>query len=158
METREQRLHRDRTHIEQLVQLNPELVACQIKSGDPPDRYEVTFFVTGLRRVPDLDDPVQTRQHRFELAMDGSYPRTPYHVQWKTPIFHPNINGAAVCHSGQYGGEIDIARWIRMLFDFVRGASYRPDHRFNPEAADWYGAHPNVFPVDRRKLSVPDLS
>ena len=49
-----------------------------------------------------------------------------------------------------------IDRWVNMLFDWVRGAGFRAESPLDTEAARWYRAHASVFPLDRRRLSLPD--
>jgi ubiquitin-protein ligase len=152
---REDKLLHDLEDMKKLKQLNPGLFDFKLISDNPPDKYEVTFHVTGLRLDGGRLPPLRTVNHRFEIILDAGYPAGSPKTQWLTPIFHPNILGAQVCHSHQWGAMLGLKGWISMLFDWVRGVSFRESSPLDSTAAKWYAEHPQSFPVDKRKLVLP---
>ena len=153
--SREDKLLHDLDDMKKLKTLNARLFDFRLLSDNPPDKYEVIFHVTGLRLINGQLPPMRTTTHRVEITLDASYPAGSPKTQWLTPIFHPNINGSSVCHSHQWGAILGLKGWVAMLYSFACGVSYRT-HRYNPQAAEWYGQHREIFPVDRRKLVMPD--
>ena len=153
--SREDKLLHDLEDMRKLKELNAGLFDFRLLSDNPPDKYEVTFRVTGLRLVGGQLPPQRTTVHRCEITLDASYPAGSPKTQWLTPIFHPNFLGANVCHSHQWGASLGLRGWIEMLYDWIRGAGYRPESALDVVAAKWYAEHPQAFPVDKRKITLP---
>jgi ubiquitin-protein ligase len=154
--SREDRLRKDLEDVKKMKELNPSLFDFQVLDGDPPDKYKFTFKVTGLRLVTGQSQPQRTVNHSFEVTLGSDYPAGGPQTQWLSPIFHPNIFGAQVCRSKQWGASVYLKHWVLTLYDWVRGVGYRSSSPLDAIAAKWYEANARVFPVDKRKLVLPE--
>lgn len=129
-------------------------------TGNPPDRYLVTYTCNGLCLPLAGAQPVLTGEHVAEFYLHRDYPRRPPQIIWRTPIFHPNILGP------DHGGGVCIGSWTpsEMLADLVLRVGemiqyrlYNADDLLNREAAAWAAAHASELPVDVRPLVVYGL-
>ena len=108
-----------------------------------PDQYTITFNYTSFTNwQPGDSAPQEADEHTVEITLGASYPRSAPRVQWKTPIFHPNIrqSDGAVCLGvlrERYLPGLGLARLVHMLAEMVQWANFDPFNPFNKEAADW---------------------
>src|SRR5262245_28461624 len=90
-ESREERLKADRELLAAL-QSASSIFTCE-PSGEPPDRYTLTFRGKGLGRdASAVSDVVTIELHQIDLRMPYSYPNSPPDIRWLTPIWHPNVS------------------------------------------------------------------
>lgn len=139
-------------------------------SGDPPEHYIVTFH--GKTLVPtkasrkfesetaEIESTKVGGPQQVDISLRGEYPRAAPHVQWLTPIQHPNIWGGGTVCLGNYGNAwtpyFKLADMIEILWDMARLAVLNPRSAgtggSNAEAA-WERLYRKFqFPVDRRPL------
>lgn len=64
--------------------------------GNPPDRYQIEYFVRGLVRGP-AGTPVYHDRHLAEIQLTSEYPRQSPKCKMLTPIFHPNFDPVVIC-------------------------------------------------------------
>jgi ubiquitin-protein ligase len=128
-----------------------------VRSGNPPDRYVVTYTCRGLVWAPGEAQPAVREHHEAEFYLHRDYPRRPPQIIWRTPIFHPNIlsveAGGGVCIGGWTPSE-SLADLVLRVGEMVQFRSYNPDDVLNPAAAQWAEAHADRLPVDDRPLAV----
>ena len=125
-------------------------------TGDPPTYYKFTIRLRGLQ----LEGERATvhEHHQFELKLGAYYPSEPPDVTWRTPIFHPNIRGQAVCHSQQWSPAWSLADFVIELGDMVRMHKFNTKSPLDRKAAAWVDANLGRFPLDERSLRLPELN
>ena len=102
-------------------------------------------------RVKTLD------QHRVEIKLGASYPRSIPEIRWLTPIFHPNISEIGMVCLGGYGTHwvpsVQLDELCVMLWDMARYYNYDIRSPYNRESALWVAGQTTFrFPTDDRSL------
>ena len=126
-------------------------------TGDPPERYVVTFKGRGVSRKSE-EAPVQIQEtHRVELQLGIDYPRSQPYLKWSTEIYHPNIAiSGAVClggYSTNWVPSLTLDNLCNMLWDMLRFANYDVASPYNYRAAQWAKAQTQwELPLDPRPL------
>ncbi|MEB3300283.1 MAG: ubiquitin-conjugating enzyme E2 [Candidatus Sericytochromatia bacterium] len=149
MEARRRRLEADDRALKTLGATRPGLVELLQSSGQPPESHLVRLHIPGIEKV-EGDTPVLRQEHRVEIRLPASYPLAPPVVRMLSPVFHPHVftNGTFCLGARWLVGEslgdlmlrlVDILRGDPALFDFESPA--------DPDAALWYEAHPELFPL-----------
>jgi hypothetical protein len=96
-------------------------------------------------------------QHRVEIKLGVSYPRSMPEIRWITPVYHPNISEIGMVCLGGYGTHwvpsIQLDELCVMLWDMVRYHNYDIRSPYNRESAIWTAGQTNFrFPIDVRPL------
>lgn len=127
-------------------------------TGDPPDRYTITFTGKGLGRDPGSQSEVSIVElHQIDLRMPYSYPQSPPDIRWITPIMHPNVSFSGFVNLGDIGvvwtRETPIELVVERLWDVARGEFANHDKATNYAAKNWFAKQvEHDLPVDRRSL------
>lgn len=149
------RLHADFAAMMELAR-GSELVTMTY-SGNPPDRYVVTYTCRGLYLPAGATEPQAVEHHQAEFYLHRDYPRRPPQITWRTPIFHPNIlsseQGGGVC-IGSWTPSESLADLVVRVGEMVQYREYNAEDLLNREAAIWAEAHASQLPVDDRPLVV----
>ena len=152
------RYRRLKTDNKSLLKLRSESAIVDfIAHGNPPDHYLITFHGRGFYR-PDGTNRVAIREeHQVSITLGASYPRLMPELQWKTPIFHPNISGSGVVCLGGYGTywvpSLNLDELCEMLWDMIRYANYDVDSPYNRDAANWARLQQDFrLPIDHRPI------
>ncbi|MBW3597934.1 MAG: ubiquitin-conjugating enzyme E2 [Planctomycetes bacterium] len=125
--------------------------------GEPAEAYLIRFHGKGAYR-PSGSNRIHTRDlHEVSIKLGASYPRMMPELQWKSPIFHPNISGGGVVCLGGYGTHwvpsLNLDELCVMLWDMIRYQNYDVESPYNREAALWAKTQTDFrFPLDRRPL------
>ncbi len=125
--------------------------------GNPPERYLLRFRGRGAFR-PEAGAPVRLLEmHEVSIRLGANYPRMMPELQWRSPIFHPNVSGSGVVCLGGYGTHwvpsVNLDELCEMLWDMLRYANYDVNSPYNREAAAWARQQTQfAFPLDRRSL------
>ncbi len=125
--------------------------------GDPPDRYLIRFHGKGLWRPTGTHDVLVRQLHEVRVELGASYPRMMPELQWKSPIFHPNISAGGIVCLGGYGTHwvpsLNLDELCEMLWDMMRYKNYDTESPYNREAAMW-ARHQEEYrlPVDPRPM------
>jgi ubiquitin-protein ligase len=153
---REQRLLSD---LEALRALKNESTIFDFEaSGDPPDRYLLTFRGKGLCSEPAAKNDVKTIDfHQCDLRLPYSYPERPPDIRWITPVLHPNISFSGCINARDIGihwtPEVGLDSVCERLWDIARLAFVDADKAVNYSAKNWFEANPSqAKPVDPRPL------
>jgi ubiquitin-protein ligase len=150
---RVRRLHNDLVALERLR--SESSVFRFIAQGDPPQQYMISFKGKGLWRdhgkVRTLND------HRLEIKLGASYPRTVPEIRWVTPIYHPNISEIGMVCLGGYGTHwvpsVQLDELCVMLWDMARYHNYDIRSPYNRDAALWVANQTTfLFPTDPRPV------
>jgi ubiquitin-protein ligase len=127
-------------------------------TGDPPDRYTITFTGKGLGRDPSNQSEVTTVElHQIDLRMPYAYPQSPPDIRWITPIMHPNVSFSGFVNLADVGivwtRETPIELVVERLWDVARGEFVNFDKATNYAAKNWFEKQTDFeLPVDRRGL------
>ena len=104
--------------------------------GDPPERYQLDYRVTGLRLV---DEELKTvKNHRVEIVLPATYPRLPPQCRMLTPVFHPNIAPHAICIGDHWSAGEPLVSIVARIAEMITYQSYNTKSPLNGEAApEW---------------------
>jgi ubiquitin-protein ligase len=97
-----------------------------------------------------------TTKHRVGLYFPVDYPFVAPVVEWRTPLFHPNILGCDHPHHpgatclGIWSPSVRIDSLIEHIYDLVSLRTYNIASPLNPVAAQWIRLNPHRIPVDNR--------
>ena len=149
------RLHSDLAALERLR--SESSVFRFTAAGDPPQQYNIIFAGKSLWRERDRGKVKVLEQHRIEIKLGASYPRTIPEIRWVTPIFHPNISEIGMVCLGGYGTHwvpsVQLDDLCVMLWDMARYHNYDIRSPYNRESALWVAGQTTFrFPIDDRPL------
>jgi hypothetical protein len=122
-------------------------------SGQPPDRYVVTF---GCRGVVKIDKRISyTTHHQIEILLHAEYPQAAPHFRQLTPIFHPNFRyggaGLQVCiEARNWSPRESLSDLVLRLGNMITYRNYNPDSPIDGKAAQWARQNTHYFPLDER--------
>jgi ubiquitin-protein ligase len=147
------RLHSDLAALERLR--SESSVFRFTATGDPPQQYNIILAGKSLWR--DRGKARTLDQHRVEIKLGASYPRSIPEIRWLTPIFHPNISEIGMVCLGGYGTHwvpsVQLDDLCVMLWDMARFFNYDIRSPYNREAALWVAGQTTFrFPIDARPL------
>ena len=152
------RIRRLRTDLKALEALKADSTILEFEArGNPPAEYLMRFLGKGLARLRDTPRIVIQDVHEVKVRLGASYPRVMPEMQWKTPIFHPNISGSGAVCLGGYGTywvpSLNLDELCEMLWEMIRYANYDVTSPYNREAADWARRQRQYrLPVDPRPI------
>lgn len=150
------RIRRLRSDLAALERLRSESSVFRFTStGDPPQQYNIVF--TGKSLWRDRGKVKALEQHRVEIKLGASYPRSVPEIRWLTPIFHPNISEIGMVCLGGYGTHwvpsVQLDDLCVMLWDMARYHNYDIRSPYNRESALWVAGQTTFrFPTDARPL------
>ena len=152
------RIRRLRTDLKALESLKADSTILEFQpQGTPPETYLVRFRGKGLSRPNPHGSPEIREVHEVSIRLGASYPRVMPEMQWRSPIFHPNISGAGMVCLGGYGTywvpSLNLDELCEMLWEMIRYANYDVTSPYNRDAADWAAAQRQYkFPLDPRPI------
>jgi ubiquitin-protein ligase len=127
-------------------------------TGDPPDRYTLTFRGKGLGRDPSSQSEVTAIDlHQVDLRLPYSYPQSPPDIRWLTPIFHPNISFSGFVNLADIGlvwaKDVTLDVVCERLWDMARLEFVNAGRATNYSAKNWLEKNDKYrLPVDARPL------
>jgi hypothetical protein len=150
------RLQADHELLQALAANNPIL---KIEaSGEPIDRYVLTFRGKGLARDVSQSGEVSVVElHQVEMRLPYAYPASPPDIRWLTPILHPNVSFSGFVNLNEMGlpwaPDVGLDVICERLWDMCRSAYVNLERATNYSAKNWY-EDDCVFslPVDSRPL------
>lgn len=152
------RIRRLRTDLKVLESLKAESTILDFDcQGNPPESYVVRFRGRGLAPSNRGLAPQIQQLHEVSIRLGASYPRVMPEMQWRSPIFHPNISGAGMVCLGGYGTywvpSLNLDELCEMLWEMIRYANFDVTSPYNREAADWAATQRQYrFPLDPRPI------
>jgi hypothetical protein len=154
--TRTERLARDRAALEALRTASS--IFSFESTGEPPDRYTLTFRGKGLARdAANQSEVTTTDLHQVDLRMPYSYPASPPDIRWLTPIMHPNVSFSGFVNLADVGlswsKELPLDVVCERLWDAARAEFLNLNKASNYAAKNWYEKeNTQALPVDQRPL------
>ncbi len=124
---------------------HPVISVTPIK-GDPPDQYEITYALTGICKTGD-GRIVESTDHKVELAIPFGFPHFPPSCKPKSDLFHPDFDPAAICLGDFWEKEQSLPALIIHIGQMINGQFYSTTNAFNEDAAEWYLANSEKFPL-----------
>ena len=127
-------------------------------TGEPPDRYSVTFRGKGISRDTSPQADVEIVElHKIDLRLPYSYPRRPPDIRWITPIFHPNISFSGFINLKDVGlpwdQDLGLDVVCERLWDVARSQYMDLNKATNYSAKNWFDDESTLqLPVDHRLL------
>ena len=125
-------------------------------SGNPPDAYEIEYFVRGLERG-NGSEPTIREQHLVEIQLTADYPRVAPACRMLTPIFHPNIDPATICVGDHWAAGERLAALVIRIGEMIAYQAYNIQSPLDAEAAMWADLNAAKLPVDARNLHPAEL-
>lgn len=123
--------------------------------GNPPEKYIVDYFVKGIERI-EGENLIFRHNHRAEIKLPGTYPRTPPTCRMLTPIFHPNIEPAVICIGDHWTAGERLCDLVVRIGEIITYQSYNIKSPLDGEAAMWADLHENILPIDKSDLMPPE--
>ncbi len=151
------RVRRLRTDLKALETLKADSTILEFQAtGNPPGEYLVRFLGKGLSRSSKGRVVIQD-VHTVRVRLGASYPRVMPEMQWKTPLFHPNVSGSGSVCLGGYGTywvpSLNLDELCEMLWDMIRYENFDVTSPYNRDASDWAKAQKQYkFPIDPRPI------
>jgi hypothetical protein len=156
------RIRRLRTDLKSLERLKDDSTIVDFSVpgpmfGGPPEAYSVRFNGKGFWRPEGTSEIIVREHHEVSIQLGASYPRMMPELQWKTPIFHPNISGSGVVCLGGYGTywvpSLNLDELCEMLWDMIRFKNFDVESPYNREAALWAKTQSQYrLPIDARSI------
>jgi len=123
-------------------------VHIKITLGDPPEKYQLEYLVTGMEKS--LDGTLHLRSNFLvEITLTGSYPRMAPQCKMLTPVFHPNIAPHAVCIGDHWAAGEALAQLVIRIAEMLSYQSYNLKSPLNGEAAKWAEENKEKLPLDQ---------
>lgn len=119
--------------------------------SEPPERYNVTYFVNGIYMMP--DGRINTLgQHQVEITLHSEYPRYKPICKILTPIWHPNFKDGQICIGDIWGAGESLSDIIVNIGDMIQYRSWNSLSPLSAEAAKWAIMNKYLFPVGKIDL------
>ncbi|MDR2751339.1 MAG: ubiquitin--protein ligase, partial [Clostridiales bacterium] len=123
--------------------------------AEPPEKYNVTYFVNGIYLLP--DGRIQTLgRHEAEILLHLEYPRLKPVCKIKTPIWHPNFKDGLICIGDIWGAGESLSDIIINIGDMIQYKSWNSYSPLSFEAAHWAMENKHIFPVGTLDLYAGD--
>ena len=148
-----QQLADDYGQLKDLLELYPNISIVKVE-GQPPDNYEIEFKLRGFCKDANNDVVIGT-SHRVRISLPFGYPHFAPIAKPLTPIFHPDIDPAAIRVADRWQKNPSLPDLVLFIGEMISGNVYNLDDPFNQEAAAWYKAHKAKLPLD--SLSIADI-
>lgn len=155
MNARLRRLYADSQKIQDEFTGHPHIEVVPLL-GDPPEAYQITYHVTGLRLDRATNRPVRIREHRARIYLHQNYPREKPKCVMDTDIFHPNI-GPYICIDDYWAAGESIADVIIQIGEMIQYRNYNTKSPLNAVAARWAEQNRSLLPVGDVDLYQPEI-
>jgi ubiquitin-protein ligase len=125
--------------------------------SEPPEKYNVTYFVNGIYLLP--DGRIETLgRHEIEIMLHSEYPRYKPICKIKTPIWHPNFRDGQICIGDIWGAGESLSDIIINIGDMIQYKSWNSYSPLSSEAAQWAMENKHLFPVGTIDLYIADYA
>lgn len=124
---------------------------------EPPEKYNVTYFVNGIYLLP--DGKIETLgRHEVEITLHADYPRYKPICKILTPIWHPNFRDGQICIGDIWGAGESLSDIIVNIGDMIQYKSWNSYSPLSADAAQWAMENKHLFPVGNIDLFYSDYS
>ena len=148
-----QQLADDYEQLKDLLGLYPHITIVKTE-GQPPDNYEIEYALRGY--IKEEEHAISIGEtHRIRLSLPFGYPHFAPIAKPLTPIFHPDIDPAAIRLADHWQQNPSLPDLVLHIGEMICGNIYNLTDPFNQEAADWYARHSKQLPLD--SISIADI-
>jgi len=148
-----QQIAEDYEQLKDLLELYPNISIIKTE-GQPPDNYEIEYTLRGY--IKEEDNTISIGQkHRVRLSLPFGYPHFAPIAKPLTPIFHPDIDPAAIRLADRWQQNPSLPDLVLHIGEMICGNIYTLEDPFNQEAADWYARQQKQLPLD--SISIADI-
>jgi ubiquitin-protein ligase len=148
-----QQIAEDYEQLKDLLELYPNISIIKTE-GQPPDNYEIEYTLRGY--IKEEDNTISIGQkHRVRLSLPFGYPHFAPIAKPLTPIFHPDIDPAAIRLADRWQQNPSLPDLVLHIGEMICGNIYSLEDPFNQEAADWYARQQKQLPLD--SISIADI-
>ena len=152
---RQRRLQADEEKMYKFFTSHPNIKLIEAR-GTPPEYYVVEYFVRGIDHLEN-GNIIFRGNHRVEIKLPGTYPRTQPICRMLTPIFHPNIEPAVICIGDHWTAGERLCDLVIRIGEMIAYQSYNIKSPLDGEAAMWADLHNDILPIDKTDLIPPEL-
>ncbi len=156
MNARMRRLAADYEQIKKDFNGNKNIIIEPI-GNEPPEKYNITFFLNGIYLLPDGRIETQSR-HEVEISLHSDYPRQKPICKINTPIWHPNFRDGQICIGDIWGAGESLSDIIINIGDMIQYKSWNSYSPLSADAAQWAIEHKHIFPVGTINLYAVDYT
>lgn len=136
---------------------NFPLIRVLSATGNPPDLYTIEYRINSLTRG-NGGQPILREQHQVEIQLTRDYPRQSPKCRMLTPIFHPNIEPAAICVGDHWTAAERLTDLVIRIGEMIAYQAYNIKSPLDGEAAMWADLNRSLLPTDKRDLRPPDVA
>lgn len=126
-------------------------------SGNPPERYRITYRLNGYKLDAITKQPVISNFHQAEVYLHEEYPSKRPYCTIHTPIYHPNFKNGMICIGDHWSAAKTLSEVIITIGDMIQYKSHNPGSALDIDAANWAVRNPNLFPVGNADLWQPEI-
>ena len=123
--------------------------------SEPPEKYHVTYFVSGIYLQPD-GSITKLARHEVDITLHSDYPRYKPICTIQTPIWHPNFRDGQICIGDIWGAGESLTDIIVNIGDMIQYKSWNSSSPLCADAAKWALENRHLFPVGNIELNVTD--
>lgn len=123
----------------------------------PPEKYHVTYFVTGIYMQPN-GQIARLNRHEVEITLHSDYPRYKPLCRILTPIWHPNFRDGQICIGDIWGAGESLCDIIINIGDMIQYKSWNSYSPLSADAAQWAIKNKDMFPVGTADLHKADFA
>ena len=124
---------------------------------EPPEKYHVTYFVTGIYMLPN-GQIARLNRHEVEITLHSDYPRYKPLCKILTPIWHPNFRDGQICIGDIWGAGESLCDIIINIGDMIQYKSWNSYSPLSADAAQWAIKNKDMFPVGNADLHKADFT
>jgi ubiquitin-protein ligase len=135
---------------------NTPLIRIRGANGNPPELYHIEYSVRGLARGAG-NKPMIRESHVVEIQLTREYPRQSPKCKMLTPVFHPNIEPAAICVGDHWTAAERLVDLVLRIGEMITYQAYNIKSPLDGEAAMWADMNRAHLPIDRRDLRPPEM-
>jgi len=148
-----QQIAEDYEQLKDLLELYPNITIIRTE-GQPPDNYEIEYTLRGYVKAEDSTITIADK-HRVRISLPFGYPHFAPIAKPLTPIFHPDIDPAAIRLADRWQQNPSLPDLVLHIGEMICGNIYNLEDPFNQEAADWYARQQQQLPLD--SISIADI-
>ncbi len=153
MVTGSQQLTDDYDQLTSTLELYPSIIIVATE-GNPPDNYEIEYNLKGYTKQSNGSVEIGST-HRIRISLPFGYPHFAPTVKPVTPLFHPDIDPAAIRIADRWQQNPSLSDLVLYIGEMISGNVFTEEDPFDKEAAEWYRENIRSLPLD--SLNIADI-
>ncbi len=154
MSIRTRRLIRDFEKVRDELGGSPH-VSIKVVAGNPPNHYQVTYFLNGLMWNETTKSVQPINKHIVDILLPPGYPKQSPRCVMRTPIWHANI-GDYVCIGDYWSAGVTLVDIIAHIGDMIQYRTFNLKSPVNKAAALWTQENILSFPIGTKDILPPE--